>query len=458
MQWEDCFSSKRTGDTISNATQRTSFQRDYDRIIFSSSFRRLQNKTQVFPLPGTSFVHNRLTHSLEVASVGRSFGSIIGEKLAKQISTSNETAQTFYQFDLSNVIASACLAHDIGNPAFGHSGEKAISNYFIENGSTLIEGTALKDYFSDAEWLDLTTFEGNANAIRILTQQFQGKSKGGMQLTYTTLASLIKYPCEANAIDKSKKHLKKFGFFQSEKDIFLDIAGEMQMIKDQDSNISFKRHPFVYLVEAADDICYRIMDMEDAYRLGIIQKSLISEAFLQIIKSLSSDVTSIDKVFKTYKSIGDHNESISYLRAKTISTLVGSCTEEFMTHEEEIRAGLYNNTLIDAVEDKCVALKEIIDVSVKNIYQHHSVVEIEIAGYHVMSHLLGLFVPSTLRKNKLGKDKMALSLIPDQFKNDPKQSPYQEVMRIVDLISGMTDLFATELYRKTTGIEISKHN
>src|SRR4051812_29692151 len=218
MQFETIYTEKRVGSDKIPSGPRSGFQRDFDRIIFSSAFRRLQNKTQVFPLPGTAFVHNRLTHSLEVASVGRSLGKMIGEKISASFKNSNDDAYEFYRYELPNVIAAGCLAHDIGNPAFGHSGEKAISSYFIDNADAIVEGTSLKQFFNESEWMDLTAFEGNANAVRILTHSYRGRFKGGFGLTYTTVASILKYPCESVALNKGFRHRKKYGFFQSEKE------------------------------------------------------------------------------------------------------------------------------------------------------------------------------------------------------------------------------------------------
>ncbi|MFL5808450.1 MAG: dGTP triphosphohydrolase, partial [Flavisolibacter sp.] len=217
MQFENIFTETRVGSDKIPGGARSGFQRDFDRLIFSSAFRRLQNKTQVFPLPGTAFVHNRLTHSLEVASVGRSLGKMVGERICNDLKTKPE-AYEFYRYELANVIAAGCLAHDIGNPAFGHSGEKAISSYFIENAEQKTDGRALKSFFSEKEWTDLTAFEGNANAVRVLTHSFRGRFRGGFGLTYTTIASILKYPCESVAMNKQFRHRKKYGFFQTEKE------------------------------------------------------------------------------------------------------------------------------------------------------------------------------------------------------------------------------------------------
>jgi len=315
MNWNTCFSSDSLAYTSVKKDSRSNFQKDYDRIIFSSSFRRLQNKTQVFPLPGTTFVHNRLTHSLEVASVGRSLGEIVGQKLIEEEGASlSDEAKTFYSRDLASVISSGCLAHDIGNPAFGHSGEEAISNFFVVNEGMSVEGQALKSLYSASEWADLTSFEGNANAIRVLTQGFAGKSETGLGITLTTLASILKYPCSSSDRNKKIKHRKKYGYFQSEKSIFTEIAEKLAFHPDSFDD-AYKRHPFVYLVEAADDICYNIIDMEDAHRIGLLSKDMVSEVFLKLLKKLGLAEISEDKVRATYNRIGDDNESISYLRA-----------------------------------------------------------------------------------------------------------------------------------------------
>ena len=459
MQWNTCYSERRSGSSKSKEIPRTEYQRDYDRLIFASSFRRLQNKTQVFPLPGSTFVHNRLTHSLEVASVGRSLGKIIGDYIASNhIDSEDDRSIQFYRYDLSSVIASACLAHDIGNPAFGHSGEKAISNYFLENEETKIEGKVLRAFFDDRQWEDLINFEGNANAIRVLTHAYRDKPVGGMRLTLTTLAAILKYPCESVAVDKAYKHRKKYGFFQTERETFQDIVETLDMKREHDDPIVCARHPFVYLVEAADDICYRIIDMEDAHRLGIMSKEIVSQAFLNIIDQVDRPEDDIDKIKDTFSKVLDDNDSIAYLRAKCINALTLESAAVFAAHSDEIINGTYPSTLIDSIEENCQALADIIDLSVAKIYSHHSVVEIEITGYHVMSHLLKLFVPAVLRKKSKGTDRMALSLIPLQFREfETTDDPYLKVMSVVDFISGMTDAYATEFYRKTTGIDISKH-
>lgn len=457
MNWETIFSTQRIGQEKESAGPRSGFQRDFDRLIFSSSFRRLQNKTQVFPLPGSTFVHNRLTHSLEVASVGRSLGSIAGDKISRETGDKNSDTYEFYKYELANVIAAGCLAHDIGNPAFGHSGEKAISAYFIDNATKKIDGRELQSFFSEKEWADVSNFEGNANAIRILSHTFKGRLIGGLGLTYTTIASILKYPCEAIGIDKQYKHRKKYGFFQSEKNAVRAIAEKLGMQREAGETLIYQRHPFVYLVEAADDICYSIIDMEDANRLGILSHDIVKNSFLHVIRCLDTGKEE-KRTIEIYNKIGDLNEKISYLRAKAINLLTIRAAEVFWDNRQQILAGYFNDTLLDNIENSCGALKELLQISNEKIYNHDTVLEIEIAGYNVMAELLNLFVPALLKQKPDHKDQKILKLFPLQFTEFMEtESAYEKVLNAFDLISGMTDLYATEMYRKLKGVEIPQH-
>lgn len=447
MDLNTIFTNQRTGNNPHTKASRTDFQRDFDRIIFSSAFRRLQNKTQVFPLPGSVFVHNRLTHSLEVSSVGRSLGSIIGEFFHDHFAGDlTEDSSNFYLHNLGNVIAAACLCHDIGNPAFGHSGEDAIASYFERNERDI------KPKFNDKEWADLVNFEGNANAIRVLAQQQQGKDAGGTQLTLTTLASIAKYPCEAIAKKKGILHRKKFGFFQNEKDIFLEIAKSTQMIQESADPYIFKRHPFVWLVEAADDICYNIIDMEDAHRLGIVSTADCKNLFYELIKSETDD---IGRVERKLDSISNENEKISYLRAKVINALINKSIELYTSNLDLILEGRLEKGLLDIYKSENNTLQDIEQFSIDKIYNHRAVVEIENAGYNVMYELLDHFIPSILKSadDRKSYDKKALKLLPKQFFYE-EGSDYQKVLGVVDFVSGMTDNYATDLYRKIKGIDI----
>ncbi|MFW2135598.1 dGTP triphosphohydrolase [Chryseobacterium sp. TY4] len=448
MDLNQLFTNQRTGNHQPTFVSRTDFQRDFDRIIFSSAFRRLQNKTQVFPLPGSVFVHNRLTHSLEVASVGRSLGSLIGDFVSKHYKNDlNETSNNFYQYQLSDVIAAACLCHDIGNPAFGHSGEDAIASYFEQNDKDL------KPFFNEKEWADLVNFEGNANAVRVLTHQQQGKDEGGTQLTFSTLASIAKYPCEAIAKQKGMIHRKKFGFFQNSKSTFLEIANATGMQRESDEPIIHKRHPFVWLVEAADDICYSIIDMEDAHRLGIVNSRDCEDLFIDLIKSVNPD--DIKRVNDKLDIIKNPNERISYLRAKVINSLINKSVSTYQANFDKIIEGTMDKALLDLFKQESSSLIEIERFSIEKIYNHKAVIEIENAGYNVMYELLDHFIPSIIleRSERKNYDKMALKLIPKQFVYE-EGSVYDKVLGVLDFVSGMTDNYATDLYRKIKGIEI----
>ncbi len=457
ITWNNCFSPHRYGMQKGQNDIRTEYERDWDRIIFSSAFRRLQNKTQVFPLPEEVFVHNRLTHSLEVASVGRSLGKIIGKKIAllEEIKK-DDNARPFYRNSLKNVIASACLAHDLGNPAFGHSGEEAISKYFKKRDTKKEEDITFKEQFSIEEWEDLTNFEGNANALRILTLQKKGRVKGGFRLTYSTLGSILKYPCESVASNKKILHRKKYGYFKIDEKVFLDIANELNLVKDDsESGISYKRHPFVFLVEAADDISYNIIDYEDAHRLGILSYKEVKNSFLKIIQTNPND--DIEWVKKQAKSLKDDpNESIAYLRAKAINTLIYKTADVFWKNREDILNGNYDKSLIDSIPELESVMKNIESVSINKIYNAKKVVQLEIAGFRIMSALVEDFVTSALRAEE-SRDKeqnKILGLLPKQFSFEESSSPYEKVMHIIDFISGMTDLYALKLYRKLRGIEL----
>lgn len=436
------------GNPTTGGDPRTEFQRDFDRIIFSSAFRRLQNKTQVFPLPGSVFVHNRLTHSLEVASVGRSLGTLIGHSIYKHYKDDlTEESRSFYRYNLYNVIASACLCHDIGNPAFGHSGEDAIASFFSKN------ETELKKEFSEPEWEDLVNFEGNANAIRVLTQQQRGKLMNGLGLTYSTLASIAKYPCESIAKDTNYTHRKKFGFFQSEKEIFRDIAQNTHMIQLTDKPLIYARHPFVWLVEAADDICYTIVDLEDAHRLGLVEHSQCRELLESLLSELGIDDKT--KISSQLDRLTDKNEQITYLRAKAINALTIGITEICEKQMDVFLNAEFQRPLFKQIGDHCLALKKIEVFSIQNIYNNRIVIEIENAGYNVMYELLSHFIYPILKDpdHRSKSDKLALKLLPPAFNYDGEGS-YRKVLGILDYVSGMTDNYATDLYKRIKGIEI----
>jgi dGTPase len=441
MNWDTLLSAKRWGYEhkyiADHVDARSEFQRDYDRIIFSSPFRRLQNKTQVFPLPGSVFVHNRLTHSLEVASVGRSLGRIHFNKMLKD---DPEVEKKFPLIsEIGNMVAAACLAHDLGNPAFGHSGESAISHYFTEGA-----GLIYKDTVTAQQWEDLTHFEGNANALRLLTHQFAGKGQGSLALTYSTIASIAKYPCSSVAgHDKSKIYRKKYGFFASEQEGFEKIAIDLGLIKVESDELIYKRHPLVYLVEAADDICYNVVDLEDAHRLKILS--------YQEVEDLLMPLCNIPRMPERLAEIEDTDAKVGYLRAIAINTLVTQCSNLFYNKQEEIMNGELNSALIDQIEEPLrSAMKTIEKVSIKKIYNYSSVVQIEVAGYKVMGGLLEEFIPAYLKNTSKYHQKL-IELIPKQFLTK-ETDDYSKIQTVLDFVSGMTDLYAVELFRKIKGI------
>ncbi len=451
MTWLNCFTPDRFGMEKETQNIRSGYERDYDRIIFSSAFRRLQNKTQVFPLPEHVFVHNRLTHSLEAVSVGRSLGHIVGEGLAKSEGVKDHAdASDFYRNQLKNVISAACLAHDLGNPAFGHSGEEAISKFFRDQESML------KPKFEEAQWQDLIRFEGNANALRVLTRQFTGRLKGGYRLTYPTLAAILKYPCESTATDKSRgKHRSKYGFFQSDKETFMDIARHLNFRKDQQAPLSFFRHPFVYLVEAADDICYSIIDYEDAHRLGILSFEEVKEDLMALIEQSPDE--NMERVRQNLKSLQkDPNESVAYLRAKAINFLVNRCAGVFLENKEAIMRGEFSKALIDHIPEIKEAWSALEKKSVSSIYRHESVLKIELAGFKIMSGLIEDLVEAALTpvEKRQNRHQKLLSLIPVQFQISEGDSGYEKIMSLLDYVSGMTDNYALELYRNLRGISV----
>jgi dGTPase len=456
MNWQQLTSSKRSGSenrTAFSDAVRTSFVRDYDRLIFSSAFRRLQNKTQVFPLPGPGvFVHNRLTHSLEVASVGRSLGKAVGDALAQKYPQENDYFREFYKYELPSVIAAGCLAHDIGNPPFGHSGEEAIRTFFRD--LTGAEKTQFSELLSENQQRDFLFFEGNANAFRTLTHSFNEKSAGGFRLTYATLASIVKYPSDSlSGFNKQQLVTKKSGFFDSEIETYKHIAKELGIPQLDGSKNIFARHPFVYLVEAADDICYRIIDFEDAHRLNIISIDTIKELFLQFFDN-GTGYDARERVEQVFSDINDHNQRVQFLRAKLINLLINRVTNVFMEKEEELLQGTLQKSLIDYLpESELQLIKTIDEFSIEHIYNHRSVVEIEIAGYHVIGGLLKEFFAAVINP-KSAKSKKLLQLISRQFViTGERDKLYNDIQSVVDFIAGMTDLFAVDVYRKITGIE-----
>ena len=437
MNWQQLISNKRFGLEEIHAMRkddRSEFQRDFDRLIFSAPFRRLQNKTQVFPLPGSIFVHNRLTHSLEVSCVGRSLGDSIANRLLAKHPELSDT----HISEIGAIVSAACLAHDLGNPPFGHSGEKAISTYFSEG-----KGQALKPKLAPMEWEDLTHFEGNANAFRLLTHQFLGRRKGGFVMTYSTLASIVKYPYPSILAGKKSK----FGFFTSETDDYLKIVEELgiKRLSAEGETPRYARHPLVFLVEAADVICYQMMDIEDAYKLKLLTPRETKELYMLFMNDKQKS-----RVDDVCRLVADVNEQIAYLRATIIGILIRECTRVFVENEEAILDGTFEGALISHIDAPLSdAYKQCSKVAIEKIYCSRDVLDIELAGFHVITTLLELMIDAVQSPDK-AYSQLLINRVSNQYDiNSP--TLYGKIQAVLDYISGMTDVYALDLYRKIKG-------
>ena len=442
MNWQQLISNKRLGQEHRHPERhddRTEFKRDYDRLIFSAPFRRLQNKTQVFPLPGSIFVHNRLTHSLEVASVGMSLGTDVATQLTK---LHPELKDTLFQ-EIGQIVATACLAHDLGNPPFGHSGEKAMQAYFLEGA-----GNDLQRQVSPTFWNDLTHFEGNSNAFRLLTHQFKGRRPGGFVMTYSTLASIVKYPYSSSAAGKKGK----FGFFESEKESYVKIASELGIpcISAMGEPLRFARHPLVYLVEAADDICYEIMDLEDAHKLKIISHDETMQLLLGFF-----DEESQQHILQRINEEGvtDDNEKVVYLRACVIGKLENECVKVFVEHEEDILNGTFQGSLVDHIGTlQKEAYERCCQLSVQKIYKSRPVLDVELSGYQIIQTLMQQFIGAAVHPERF-YSKHLISRVSSQYDIDALDLETR-LMAVIEYISGMTDVYALDVYQKISGIAL----
>ena len=444
MDWQHLISNKRLGQELHHTErhdERSEFKRDYDRLIFSAPFRRLQNKTQVFPLPGSIFVHNRLTHSLEVASVGMSLGSDV----ARDVIRRNPTLAGSLVEELGTIVSSACLAHDLGNPPFGHSGEKAIQTFFSEGA-----GSVLKDKLPADVWSDLIHFEGNANAFRILTHRFSGRRQGGFAMTYSTLASIVKYPYPSTAIPYVGK--EKFGFFTSEAPTYKKIAAELGIHKLTNSSgeAAYSRHPLVYLVEAADDICYEVMDIEDAHKLKLLS---FEETRDLLLAFFDDDVQRAILQRIESEHITDENEQVVYMRACVIGKLENECVDVFLRNETDIMAGTFKGSLIKNIgERQRRAYEQCTKVALSKIYHSKPVLDIELGGYHIMGTILERMVDAIINPDRFYSQQL-LRRVSSQYEIEAPDMPTR-VMAVIDFISGMTDVFALDFYQKINGTSL----
>jgi dGTPase len=445
MNWEQLLSLKRFGDTHKRIRKeqdetRLGFEVDYDRVIFSSEFRSLQDKTQVIPMSQTDFVHTRLTHSLEVSVVGRSIGRKVGEKILQKHPHLKDTFG-YQANDFGAIVAAAALAHDIGNPPFGHSGEKAIGEFFKTG-----NGKRFKDKMTDKENQDLCSFEGNANGFKILTESRQGR-EGGLRLSYATLGAFMKYPKESLPVRPSK-HIadKKYGFFQSEKEAFNEVANELGLFETgSNSDIAFCRHPLAYLVEAADDICYTIIDFEDGINLSLIQEELALEYLINLVRD------SINT--KKYNLLSNTQDRLSYLRALAINTLINEAVDLFIKHEDKILEGSFSKALME-ISHYQAQINDIIKVSIENIYQSEEVIEKEIAGYAVINQLLESYTNTVFNvfSGKISNyDKLIIKTLPNTL-NIHHDKLYNNLLSVCHHVSKLSDSNATITHKKFKGI------
>ena len=442
MNWQQLISNKRLGQEHRHAERhddRSEFKRDYDRLIYSAPFRRLQNKTQVFPLPGSVFVHNRLTHSLEVSSLGQSLGNDVCTRLKQK---HPELANTLFE-EIDTIVSAACLAHDMGNPPFGHSGEKAIQTFFTEG-----EGKQLKSTVSSQFWNDITHFEGNANAFRLLTHRFFGRRQGGFVMTYSMLASIVKYPFSSSLAGRHGK----FGFFQTEAEDYRKIADELGLIckSKPGEPLKYARHPLVYLVEAADDICYEIMDIEDAHKLKILSFEETTHLLLGFFDGdMRREIT--ERIRE--EGVTDNNEQIVYMRASVIGKLENECVRTFVEHEEEILNGTFNGSIIDHIAPlQREAYRRCTEISYQKIYHSKPVLDIELSGYKIMETLMSVFVEAAVNPKRFYSQQL-IRRVSSQY-DIHSDDVETRIMAVIDYISGMTDVYALDIYQKIKGVAL----
>ncbi len=434
MNWTQLLSPRRIGEDKQKerSGSRTDFERDYDRVLFSSPFRRLRGKTQVFPLPENDHVHTRMTHSLEVASVGRSLGKGIGDYVVEK----HGLSKVYHRSDFGDIVAAACLAHDIGNPPFGHSGEDAIASWFRNqrDGS----GRYL-DNLNQAELNDFCNFEGNAQGLRILTRLSMYRHEGGMRLTYASLGTFAKYP-QASLLAKKGAGVsqKKFTFFQSEAQMFADIATSNGLAQRADG--SWHRHPLSFLVEAADDICYSVLDAEDGYLLGHIQ-------YEQLVDLMSHFLRDKDK--SDIERIPHIRSRVSRMRALAIGRLIEETKTAYLEQETALLDGSFDQSFIDVIPSGA-AVSRIVDACIPTCYNAPEVCQILLAGYKVIGDFLDRFVPAVLGNGESRLHRQTLKLLPSEI--DPSASDYEKILLVTDYIAGMTDSYAMTLYRSLNGI------
>jgi dGTPase len=437
MEWQRLVSTLRLGreSDQGDGGSRTETMRDWDRLVYSSAFRRLQDKTQVFPLSDNDYVRTRLTHSIEVSSVGRSLGMLCGEFIKQKA-----PALTMASQDFGNIVAAACLAHDIGNPPFGHSGEAAIQSWFAEHSEDWLAG------LSAQERQDFLRFEGNAQGFRLITRLQNAVNHGGFQLTYAVLAAFAKYPRPSH-LPNSKERIseKKFSYFAHDGHNFEKIAEQVGLVTKAPG--AWCRHPLAFVMEAADDICYGIVDLEDGHRLARVS---FDEA-----RNLLWPIAFPDGQAESgsYRQLEDDTGRIEYLRARAIGNLVRAALDVFRDNYDAIMDGRFEQDLAGSSRF-APQLKAISTLSRERIYATPSVLQIEAAGFEILGGLLDKIVPAlaTPAEQRSAANRKIAQIIPQQFARG--ESTYERLLGATDFISGMTDTYALKLFRRLNGIEL----
>ncbi|MCX8049013.1 MAG: dNTP triphosphohydrolase [Methylohalobius sp.] len=441
MDWRRLLSTRRLGkfgETSKGLSPRTEFARDYDRLIFSSAFRRLQDKTQVFPLAKSDYVRTRLTHSLEVASVGRSLGMLAAEVIVKR---EPSLAGIVIPQDVGTLVAAACLAHDIGNPPFGHAGEDAIREWFASWPGL--------GRLSEGEAQDLLAFEGNAQGFRVLCALQNPGQPGGMQMTCATLAVFSKYP-RASKVGESQRlgaSGRKFGFFQSEAMWFGEVAAETGLIRKPGPGLAWHRHPLAFLVEAADDICYHVIDIEDGFKTGVVSFEQLEALHAPFL---------LPKQRTKAQGFSDPAQRASYYRACTIDRLIRETVEVFAAHYDGLLSGAFDSPLTELIEHapEFSAFKTLAE---RQVYHCRAAAAVKACGFEVISGLLSAFL-GAVEEQAAGKASARaftlLSLMPGGEVDLSLFSPYQRVLKATDFVVGMTDSYALELYQRIRGISL----
>ncbi|WP_373761966.1 deoxyguanosinetriphosphate triphosphohydrolase [Neisseria dentiae] len=446
MNWQQLLSTQRFRlkdggivPTVTPSTQegadalRTDFHIDYDRVVFSGAFRRLGRKTQVHPFAEHDHTHNRLTHSVEVASVGRSLGNRVGVMLQ----AGGFLPQGNTPGDIGAVVQVACLAHDLGNPPFGHTGEDALRDWFRNPAHS-----RYLDTLSEAERNDVQTYEGNAHSLRILASLEMYRGKGGMRLTAATIGALLKYPW--TTLDPNGR--KKFNIYQTELPFIRRVADELGLIGQGGDR--WARHPLSYLMEAADDICYALLDLEDAVEIGLLGDAEVESILAELT------FTETAGAWQAQSSL----QRCAMLRGMAIGRAIEDVAQTFMTHQQDLLSNHFKGRDLLALCSPEVqnTLEKAKELARTRIFRHQSKLMTEIAAFPCLGSILDLLVPAAYALITQGQVSARQSLALELLKNgDPvtrDDSLYEAYMKILDFVGGMTDNAAAKMAREVSGI------